>query len=468
MWNRIKGVGPAGAGAMILLAVSAAAAVTNMGTLLPAAKGSATTIGSGSSNPSTTTASYAAATAAGSVDYNSRTEGAFASFDFASGTKLPDKATASLGNATFQPGVNVAYVPLTLDRPTPNTVIIRLTTVDGSGTSAAKSNINYQTVDTVAIFRPGDPLRQTVAVPIITAQDGQQFQLKMREAPWGGLQGQSTATVTASSSATATAKATGTFRAPRTFAATGTLQFELQKETHKRSPEGGWNRWATSLANGRTQIANEETGLYLDSSVFPGVEGPVYWSDKGLVLHSQKLKQPIYYEGRNWSYGASVLDGRNYLATQIGYGQYEWDAKMPNRRGAWPAFWLVSTSGWPPEIDVYEGFGQQSYWDFDRHVAHTIHGGANITRTFQSGAVIQTDQAYGWSGYSQDFHRYAIDIQRDYITWFIDGKESYQSVNPFNGFRWYPIMDVAVKTDSAYDDGTGDMIIRGFRIYSTP
>src|SRR5690606_19600497 len=103
-----------------------------------------------------------------------------------------------------------------------------------------------------------------------------------------------------------------------------------------------------------------------------------------------------------------------------------------------------------------------------RHVAHTIHGGANITRTFQSGAVIQTDQAYGWSGYSQDFHRYAIDIQRDYITLFIDGNESYQSVNPFNGFRWYPIMDVAVKTNSAYDDGRGDMIIRGFKIYSTP
>jgi len=46
--------------------------------------------------------------------------------------------------------------------------------------------------------------------------------------------------------------------------------------------------------------------------------------------------------------------------------------------------------------------------------------------------------------------------------------ESYQSVNHFNGFRWYPIMDVAVKTNSSYDDGRGDMIIRGFKIYSTP
>ncbi|SCW82619.1 Glycosyl hydrolases family 16 [Sphingobium faniae] len=451
---------------MILLAFGAAAAVMNIETSLPTTK-SSITVASNNNLPASQPA-YTATATTNSVDYNSRTESSFASFNFANGTKLPDKATVSLGNATFRPGVNIAYVPVTLDRPTPNTIIVRLITANGSGAAAAKPGIHYRTVDTVAIFRPGDPLRQTVAVPIITAQAGQQFQLKMRETPWGGLQGQSVATITANSSAAATARATGTFRAPRTFTATGTLQFKLEKETHKRSAEGGWNRWATSLAHGRTQIANEETGLYLDSSVFPGVEGPVYWSDKGLVLHSQKLKSPIYHEGRNWHYGASVLDGRNYLATQIGYGQYEWEAKMPDRRGAWPAFWLISTSGWPPEIDVYEGFGQQSYWDFDRHVAHTIHGGANIARTFQRGAIIQTDQAYGWSGYSQGFHRFAVDIQRDYITWFIDGKESYQSINPFRGFRWYPIMNVAVKTSGTYQDGSGDMIIRSFKIHSAP
>ncbi|WP_232307484.1 glycoside hydrolase family 16 protein [Sphingobium chungbukense] len=362
----------------------------------------------------------------------------------------------------------MAYVPVTLDRPTPNTVIARITTVNGSGTYRAISGYNYQTVDTVVIFRPGDPLIQTVAVPIIAATEGQQFQLKLREAPWGGLQGQATATITASSTALATAQATGTFREPRTFAPTGTLQFELAKDTHKRSPDGGWDRWATSLSHGRTQIANGETGLYLDSSVFPGVEGPVYWGTSGLVLHTQKLKTPINYDGQTWYYGSSVLDGRNFLASQIGYGQYEWEARMPNRRGSWPAFWLISTSGWPPEIDIYEGFGYQSYWDFDRHIAHTIHVGANGTRYDARGVTIQSQQAYGLTGYSQGFHRFAVDIQRDYITWFVDGVETYQSVNPFQGHRWYPIMDVAVKTNGAYDDGSGDMIIKSFRIYSAP
>src|SRR3546814_5790990 len=105
------------------------------------------------------------------------------------------------------------------------------------------------------------PLVQTVAVPIIGATEGQQFQVKLREAPWGDLQGQSTATITASSTAMATARATGTFRAPRSFAATGTLQFELRKDTHRRSPDGGWDRWATSLAHRSEEHTSELQSL---------------------------------------------------------------------------------------------------------------------------------------------------------------------------------------------------------------
>lgn len=438
-----------------------------------AVAGAATLLSGGSTSTlstvaTTTTLTGVTATVVASPTTSTSTTSNFADFDFANGTKLPGKATLWLGNATVAPGAGTAYVPVRLDRATPNTVIARVITVNGSGTLRALSGYHYETVDRVVIFRPGDPLVQSVAVPVIGMAQGQQFQLKLREVPWGGLQGQSVATITATSGTAPTAKASGTFRQPRSFTATGTLQFDLKKDTHKRSPDGGWNRWATSLSHGRTQIANEETGLYLDSSVFPGVEGPVYWGTQGLVLHSQKLTAPIYHEGRSWHYGATVLDGRHFLDSQIGYGQYEWDARMPSRRGAWPAFWLISTSGWPPEIDIYEGFGYQSYWDFDRHVAHTIHGGAGGVRSFQRGVTIQTEQAYGLKDFSKGFHRFAVDIQRDYITWFVDGVETYQSVNPFKGHRWYPIMNVAVKTSSAYDDGSGDMTIKSFRIYSAP
>src|SRR3546814_16937364 len=49
----------------------------------------------------------------------------FANFDFAGGTRYPELATASVGPAFYRPGSTVAYVPISLDRPTPHTEIGR-------------------------------------------------------------------------------------------------------------------------------------------------------------------------------------------------------------------------------------------------------------------------------------------------------------------------------------------------------
>ena len=393
------------------------------------------------------------------------TTNSFATFDFAGGTRLPDKATLSIGAALFQPGASTAYVPVTLDRATPNTVIARVITVNGTSTNKAISGYQYKATEAVVVFRPGDPLRKTVSVPILAATNGQQFSLKLREAPWGANQGTASATVTANAGATATAAATSGFRSPRTFRTYGALQYEMSKSSMQWSDAGWSGGWSTKLSHGRAQPANGETGVYLDEALYPGVEAPLRYTDEGLVFHTQKLASPISYNGASYGYGAVVLSGHNTPATQIGYGQYEWVAKMPTRRGSWPAFWLISTSGWPPEIDVYEGFGYQSYWDFDRHVSATIHGGNNGVRSFQRGTNIQAEQAYGLTGFAQGYHRYAVDIGPEYITWIVDGLETYQSVNPFKGHRWYPIMDVAVKTTGAYDDGSGDMIVKSFRAW---
>lgn len=411
--------------------------------------------------PETTTAVAALAQTETTAATNS-----FATFDFGNGTKFPAKATLSIGAAVFKPDASVAYVPVTLNQPTPNTVIARVITVNGTDANRAISGYQYKATEDVVIFRPGDPLRKTVSVPILDATDGQQFSLKLREAPWGANQGTASATVTADADATATAPATWGFRNPRTFRTYGTLQYDMTRSTMRWSDAGWSGAWSTKLSHGRAQPANGETGLYLDEELYPWVEAPLRYTDEGLVFHTQKLQSPITYNGTAYNYGSVVLSAHNTPSTHIGYGQYEWVAKMPTRRGSWPAFWLISTSGWPPEIDVYEGFGYQSYWDFDRHISATIHGGSGGWRSFQRGTNIQAEQAYGLSGFSQGFHRYAVDIGPEYITWFVDGLETYQSVNPFRGFRFYPIMDVAVKTTSSYDDGSGDMVVKSFRAWA--
>ena len=73
---------------------------------------------------------------------------------------------------------------------------------------------------------------------------------------------------------------------------------------------------------------------------------------------------PIAYEGTTYRYGAAVLTGRKLPATHLKHGQVEWVATTGDRRDSWPALWLVGVEGWPPEIDVFEGFGYESHWDF--------------------------------------------------------------------------------------------------------
>ncbi|WP_296312937.1 family 16 glycosylhydrolase [Erythrobacter sp.] len=185
------------------------------------------------------------------------------------------------------------------------------------------------------------------------------------------------------------------------------------------------------------------------------------------MLTSQQLARPMAYEGQQWRHGAAVLTGERMPETHLAYGQIEWEAQMPDRRGAWPALWLLPTSGWPPEIDVYEGFGQSPDWNFSRHISANLHGGAGGKRGFTVPMRIDAQRFYGRSGFASGYHRYGVSIDPRHITWFVDGIEVYQTVNPFPGTVWFPLMTVAVKHPgtSAYAGGSGAMRVRALRVW---
>jgi len=392
----------------------------------------------------------------------------FASFDFKQGTAYPARASVGIGSVSVPVGATEAFVPIRLDRPTPNTVIARVLTRNGSGTLAGLEGQHFQRVSTTVIFRPGDPLEQTVRIPLLKMDAGRQFDLIFPEGVAGGTVSAGTGRITAVVGAPATSAITSGFRAARTFAPTGTLSYKLDPATVKWSDAGGTDTWVTKLPHGRTQPANGESGLYLDPVLHQSPLPPFSIENGEVVIRSQQLLSPILYGGTYWNHGAAILTGQRMPATQLQYGQYEWEAMMPNRRGGWPAFWLLPTSGWPPEIDVYEGFGYSSGWNFSRHIAANIHGGANGTRTFTAIMQVDAANAYGLSGFDTSYHRFAVDIATDFITWFVDGKEVYQTVNPFRGTTWFPLMNVAVKHTGDYVGGTGEMRVRSFAVWKTP
>lgn len=392
----------------------------------------------------------------------------FATFDFKGGTVYPATAHVSIGYVKVPVGATEAFVPIRLNRATPNTVVVRVMTRNGTGTMAGIEGHHFQRVDTTVIFRPGDAREQTVRIPLIKMDAGRQFELILPEGVIGGAVFNSWAKITAVTGAAQTFAKSSGFRPARTFAPTGTLAYKLDPAAVKWTDAGGSDAWSTKLPHGRTQPGNAETGLYLDPAQHRSPLPPLGIENGEVVIRSQQLVSPIQHDGTFWNHGAAILTGQRMPATQLQYGQYEWTAMMPNRRGGWPALWLLPTTGWPPEIDVYEGFGYSTGWNFARNISGNIHGGANGTRTFT--ALMQADatRIYGLGGFDNSYHRYAVDITPHYITWFVDGKETYQTVNPFRGITWFPLMNVAVKHSGDYVGGTGEMRVRSFAVWKAP
>lgn len=394
-------------------------------------------------------------------------------FDFQGGTAFPPRARASIGDVEVPPGAREVHVPITLDRPTPNTVHVRVLTRNGKWPhNAAIEGRDYERVDAALVFRPGDPLTRTLRVPLKGMAAGREFEVHFPQGVDGGRVADGTGTVRAVSGAAPTRPQEEGFRAPRRFAPAGEPAYALDLARVRWSDRGGPDAFATRLPHGRTQPANAETGLYLDPEQHRAEQGvprpPIAVEGGALVLRSQQLASPIRYEGELWRHGAAVLTGEKMPATHLGYGQIEWEAQMPDRRGSWPALWLLPRSGWPPEIDVYEGFGDSRDWDFARDISANLHGGRGGKRSFTVPLRISAQRFYGIGGFADGYHRFAVDIAPDFITWFVDGQEVYQAVNPFQGVTWFPLMTVAVKRKGDYEGGRGEMRVRSLRVWHRP
>lgn len=63
---------------------------------------------------------------------------------------------------------------------------------------------------------------------------------------------------------------------------------------------------------------------------------------------------------------SSGLD--NSISFEQRYGYFEIKCKMPQHPGYWPAFWLISTHIYPPEIDIFEIYtSRRKKYTFSHH-----------------------------------------------------------------------------------------------------
>jgi hypothetical protein len=105
------------------------------------------------------------------------------------------------------------------------------------------------------------------------------------------------------------------------------------------------------------------------------------------------------------------------------YGYFEANVTLPTAQGSnigpgiSSAFWLLPKNAtWPPELDIFESDSSQG---------NSVDTGLF---TNQSGSV---QQYYTWTyNLSPGAHTFAVDWEASTTTWYIDGKQVYQTATP--------------------------------------
>ncbi len=224
------------------------------------------------------------------------------------------------------------------------------------------------------------------------------------------------------------------------------------------------NVWKTTFFGGeRTLVGNRELELYVDPD-YKGSSGhalginPFSISDGVLSVAARPVTQTDkpYLHGFNYTSGLLTTQG-SFAQT---YGYFEIRADNPAGKGLFPAFWLLATDGkWPPEIDVYEQIGSaRSY------VSNGVLG--SLGNAHVKGTYVGLDATAG-------FHTYSMDWTAQTITFYFDGKQTYQVATPQQLHKpMYVLIDLAVggnwpgSPDATTDWSKADLLIDYVRIYS--
>ena len=161
------------------------------------------------------------------------------------------------------------------------------------------------------------------------------------------------------------------------------------------------SNWAFDLGAGGW--GNGEMQTYTDAAENARLDNGL------LVIQAQKkLNQSGGFE-----FTSARLKTQGLQAFQ--YGRIEARIKVPAGAGLWPAFWMLgsnfSTIGWPDcgEIDIMEYVGKDPTL-----ILGTMHGPG------YSGALGLTKWNRQTYNIADDFHTYAIEWDKDQISWFYD------------------------------------------------
>jgi beta-glucanase (GH16 family) len=232
---------------------------------------------------------------------------------------------------------------------------------------------------------------------------------------------------------------------------------------------GTWKTWF--YFGDRTLNSNGERQYYMDpdfkgsASKALGVNpfsvqaDPKQAGDGVLNIHGQPTDPAVkpYIWGYDYTSGLITTEP---TFTQT-YGYFEMRAKLPAGKGLWPAFWMLpADKSWPPELDPLEFFGGPS-----------ASGEGGVTK-YHWGAI---GGSGGWADVgidvTQDYHTYGLKWQKDYLTYYFDGREIAKAATPASANKpMYMLANLAIggnwpgRPDASFKGA--DMKVDYIRAYS--
>jgi beta-glucanase (GH16 family) len=140
---------------------------------------------------------------------------------------------------------------------------------------------------------------------------------------------------------------------------------------------------------------------------------------------------PVHYDGQDREYISGVVTTYGTFAQT--YGRFEIRCRIPAGQGLRPGFLLRPVPLSPlPGIDVFETAGSVPSKIFFAN----RWGTEQTERSFADSFTV--------SDLSADFHIIAVEWERNQITWSVDGKERFRSVDGIPHQPMYLLIDLAV------------------------
>ncbi|MDT8411260.1 MAG: glycoside hydrolase family 16 protein [Vicingaceae bacterium] len=156
-------------------------------------------------------------------------------------------------------------------------------------------------------------------------------------------------------------------------------------------------KWQTSFYWGGRNYEND--------IVYYG-ENQFEFSDSSLLIKAEKKE-----EKSGIPYTSGLIDCHFSFKQQYGY--FEIRSKNPTGTGFWPAFWLVSTEQWPPEIDIFEFYtSHPNNWSTSQHWKTKRGKNKRQTKNYK----IDDDASEG-------FQTYAVEWTPKKIIWYYNNKK---------------------------------------------